>query len=263
MKTVVSGVLILSAVDPKNLNRNDASVLVQNCFKESSTQVQAAIRKLLILELTKEIPDREKRDKMTAIYKELPNLFELSEDQWIKDQKKKAELKQKEQEDGKEIPSPPVHNSATSNDVQDQKKPVIKPERVTFKESGSKRKDHQTEEMIPSYDSSQEASMRQPPSRQQPSQENNRTSSEKRKVSGRVGASKKDSRFSVEIKSLIGEYENANDSSDKAQALYQMFMIDKNLGFIPDDWKEDMRNGDFDSLRERLDDPMEDTRLHY
>jgi len=50
LQDVVSGCIIVSSVDIQSLKKNDASVLIQNCFKGNGAAVQIAIRKLLLIE---------------------------------------------------------------------------------------------------------------------------------------------------------------------------------------------------------------------
>ncbi|RZK04835.1 MAG: hypothetical protein EOO46_16290, partial [Flavobacterium sp.] len=98
MKTVVSGVMVLSSVDSSKVEKNDISVLVQNCFKESSAKVQNALRKLLLIETNSVLTPAQKREKTIPIYQGLPDLFKESEEIWIKD-----EAKRKEQREADEI----------------------------------------------------------------------------------------------------------------------------------------------------------------
>lgn len=85
MTNCLSGVLIFSSCDVDKLKANDATVLVQNCFKNESLIIQANIKQLLNISLDTSITEKMKREKQKPVIEELKRLYE---DQAAQQQKK-------------------------------------------------------------------------------------------------------------------------------------------------------------------------------
>jgi hypothetical protein len=75
MENIMAGVFVVSSVDVTKLKNNDATVLVQNCFKSESLLIQANIKQLLMIALDSRLPPRDVRDKQRPIIEELKKLY--------------------------------------------------------------------------------------------------------------------------------------------------------------------------------------------
>lgn len=100
MTNCLSGVLIFSSCDVDKLKANDATVLVQNCFKNESLIIQANIKQLLNISLDTSITEKMKREKQKPVIEELKRLYEdqTAQAKKVQDQKK---IEEKKNEDTK------------------------------------------------------------------------------------------------------------------------------------------------------------------
>jgi hypothetical protein len=101
MENVMSGVFVISSVDVTKLKGNDATVLVQNCFKNESLMIQANIKQLLNIALFPGIKAKDIREKQRAIIDELKKLYE--EQRLVGEKTKKAILPEDDEEEERRI----------------------------------------------------------------------------------------------------------------------------------------------------------------
>jgi len=124
MENIISGVFVVSSCDVEKLTPNDATVLVQNCFKTEPLTVQAYIKQLLMVSLDARYSQKKKRELQRPIIAELTRFYEEME------KPKRAGLLPPPQEEEKEEEELAPKNSR--NEIPEIKSlPQAHPEEVT------------------------------------------------------------------------------------------------------------------------------------